>query len=252
MTIISVILLALTGITVVALNGKDSLFSKTKQAREKYSLSEVTPELPTTETTYRVNSTSGNMMSVTVNIKNKIGIQKVIKPDNNEVTLIGSKKQIALDYDVENGKEYKFKVQIVGSNEQKEYTLKANLDAKPEIKQNNSNEYPTITEYGIEINQNIKIDSGENTDNYYSLDNGDNWFKYPEYGINVKKEEKILAKSVINGEITKESQEKITIQLSSDVLGMAAYDRNLNTYVQAHKTFRASYGSIDWWIYDSK
>lgn len=110
MTIISVILLALTGITVVALNGKDSLFSKTKQAREKYSLSEVTPELPTTETTYRVNSTSGNMMSVTVNIKNKIGIQKVIKPDNNEVTLIGSKKQIALDYDVENGKEYKFKV----------------------------------------------------------------------------------------------------------------------------------------------
>ena len=34
------------------------------------------------------------------------GIKKVIKPDNKEVTLIGSKKQIVIDYDVEDKKEY--------------------------------------------------------------------------------------------------------------------------------------------------
>lgn len=315
-----IILLMLAGITVVALSGENGLFSKTKQAREKYSIGEAKEKLTTklmqlqtevtneeqrsatiedinklvdenskyydkeiegvkdinenklvkisgyyfevdgqlnivgnidaselavTETTYKVNSTNGNIMNVTVNIKNEIGIQKVIKPDNNEVTPVGSKEQIAIDYDVEDGKEYKFKVQLIGSNEQKEYTLKANLNAKPEIEQNESNAYPTLTEYGFEINKIVKIDYGENSDNYYSLDNGNSWIKYTEDGVSVKKEGKILAKSEINGEITKESQENITMQLASDAISKEWYDGDENTYASIGRFERKKYLLVD-------
>lgn len=299
-----VILLVLAGITIAALRGENGLLSKTKQAREKYSISEAKEKLTTklmqlqtevtdeeqrsatiedinklvdenskyydkeiesvkdrnenklvkisgyyfevdsklnivgnidateltvTDATYKVNSTNGNIMNVTVNIKNEIGIQKVIKPDNTDVTPAGTKEQAAIDYDVEDGKEYKFKVQLIGSNEQKEYTLKANLNAKPEIKQNESNAYPLLTKYGVEINKTVKIDYGENINNYYSLDNGNSWIKYTEDGVSVKKEGKILAKSVINGEITKETQENITMQLADDALGVEAYDNDDTT-----------------------
>ena len=320
LVITTIILLVLAGITVVALGGKNGLFSKTKQPREKYSISEAKEKLTTklmqlqtevtdeeqrsatiedinklvdenskyydkeiesvkdrnenklvkisgyyfevdgqlnivgnidaselavTETTYKVNSTNENIMNVTVNIKNEIGIQKVIKPDNNEVTLAGTKEQVAIDYDVEDGKEYKFKVQLIGSDEQKEYTLKANLNAKPEIKQNKSNAYPTITEYGIEINKTVKIDYGESTNNYYSLDNGSSWIKYTEDGVSVKKEGKILAKSEINGEITKESQENITMQLASDAISKEWYDGDENTYASIGRFERKKYLLVD-------
>ena len=304
LVITTIILLVLAGITVVALSGENGLFSKTKQAREKYSISEAKEKLTTklmqlqtevtdeeqrsatiedinklvdenskyydkeiesvkdrnenklvkisgyyfevdsklnivgnidateltvTDTTYKVNSTNGNIMNVTVNIKNEIGIQKVIKPDNTDVTPAGTKEQVAIDYDVEDGKEYKFKVQLIGSNEQKEYTLKANLNAKPEIKQNESNAYPLLTKYGVEINKTVKIDYGESTNNYYSLDNGNSWIKYTEDGVSIKKEGKILAKSIINGEITKESQENIIMQLADNAIGEKAYDGDETT-----------------------
>lgn len=315
-----IILLVLAGITVVALSGENGLFSKTKQAREKYSISEAKEKLTTklmqlqtevtdeeqrsatiedinklvdedskyydkeiesvkdrnenklvkisgyyfevdsklnivgnidaaeltvTDTTYKVNSTNGNIMNVTVNIKNEIGIQRVIKPDNTDVTPAGSKEQVAIDYDVEDGKEYKFKVQLIGSNEQKEYILKANLNAKPEIEQNESNAYPTLTEYGFEINKIVKIDYGENSDNYYSLDNGNSWIKYTEDGVSVKKEGKILAKSVMNGEITKESQENITMQLASDAISKEWYDGDENTYASIGRFERKKYLLVD-------
>ena len=315
-----IILLVLAGITVVALSGENGLFSKTKQAREKYSISEAKEKLTTklmqlqtevtdeeqrsatiedinklvdedskyydkeiesvkdrnenklvkisgyyfevdsklnivgnidaaeltvTDTTYKVNSTNGNIMNVTVNIKNEIGIQRVIKPDNTDVTPAGSKEQVAIDYDVEDGKEYKFKVQLIGSNEQKEYILKANLNAKPEIEQNESNAYPTLTEYGFEINKIVKIDYGENADNYYSLDNGNSWIKYTEDGVSVKKEGKILAKSLINGEITKESEENITMQLASDAISKEWYDGDENTYASIGEYERKKYLLVD-------
>ena len=189
-----------------------------------------TSEFAQTYTTYRLNSVNENIMNVTINIKNEIGIQKVIKPDNTEITPVASKEQIAIDYNVENGKEYKFKVKLVGSNEEKEYILKANSNAKPEIKQNDSNTYPLITEYGIEINKTINIDYGENTNNYYSLDNGNSWIKYTGNDINIKKEGYILAKSVIEGEITKEAEENITMQLADDAIGLGAYDNNDDEY----------------------
>ena len=187
-------------------------------------------KLAQTETTYKVNSINENIMNVTIHIKNEIGIQKIIKPDNKSITPTGTKEEIAIDYEVEDGKEYKFKVQLVGSNEEKEYILKANLNAKPEIRQNESNAYPIITQYGIEINKIVNIDYGENTNNYYSLDGGNSWIKYTDDGINVKKEGKILARTIIEREITKESQEDITMQLAEDALGLNSYDKDDKTY----------------------
>ena len=320
LVITTIILLVVAGITVVALSGENGLFSKTKQPREKYSISEAKEKLTTkliqlqtevtdeeqrsatiedinklvdenskyydkeiegvkdrnenklvkisgyyfevdgqlnivgnidaselvvTETTYKVNSTNGNIMNVTVNIKNEIGIQKVIKPDNNEVTLAGTKEQVAIDYDVEDGKEYKFKVQLIGSDEQKEYTLKANLNAKPEIKQNESNAYPTITEYGIEINKIVKIDYGESTNNYYSLDNGSSWIKYTEDGISIKKDGNILAKSVINGEITMETQADILVQLADDAVTKDWIDGDESTSAGLNRFTRNKFLLVD-------
>ena len=69
--IISITLCTFTGIAIVELNRKESLFSKTKQARGEYQIGGEKSELVTTDTSYRNNSTSGNMMSVTVNIKNE-------------------------------------------------------------------------------------------------------------------------------------------------------------------------------------
>ena len=187
-----------------------------------------TSELAVTEATYKVNSINENIMNVTISIKNEMGIQKVIKPDNDEVTPADSKEKITIDYYVEDGKEYKFKVKLIGDNEPKEYTLKAKLDEKIQIKQNDSNAYPTLTENGVKINKILKIDYGKNTNNYYSLDNGNSWTKYTEE-ISVKKEGTILAKSVVDGKITEEIQENITMQLANDALPTNAYDGNLNT-----------------------
>ena len=192
-------------------------------------------KLAQTETTYKVNSINENIMNVTIHIKNEIGIQKIIKPDNKSITPTGTKEEIAIDYEVEDGKEYKFKVQLVGSNEEKEYILKANLNAKPEIRQNESNAYPIITQYGIEINKIVNIDYGENTNNYYSLDGGNSWIKYTDE-IKIQKECNLRAKTVIEGEITRENSEQISLQLAQDALPPQCYDGDEQT--------AAGYGKI--------
>ncbi len=222
-------ILIVAGIAIVEVNKNNELFTKISQIGEKNLISEQT------ETTYKVNSTNGNIMNVTINIKNEIGIKKVIKPDNSNIILAGPKKQIAIDYNVEDGQEYKFKVQLVGSNEQEEYILKASLNAKPEIIQNDSYLYPVLTGDGVEINKKVTINYGESKENYYSLDNGNSWIKYTEDNINIKKEGKILAKTIINGEITKEAQEDITMQFADDAIGTDAYDENEETYFTTRK-----------------
>lgn len=222
-------ILIVAGIAIVELNKNNELYTKISQVGEKNLISEQT------ETTYKVNSSSGNIMNVTINIKNEIGIKEVIKPDNSSIILAGSKKQIAIDYNVEDGKEYKFKIQLVGSNEHKEYILKASLNAKPEIIQNESYLYPVLTGEGVEINKKVTINYGESKENYYSLDNGNSWIKYAEDNINIKKEGKILAKAIIDGEITKEAQEDITMQFADDAIGTDAYDENEETYFTTRK-----------------
>lgn len=213
---------------ILALN-KNNILNKEIEVKEsKLEYYDNETDLLNIDASYKVNSINGSIMNITINIKHEKGIQKIIKPDNTSITPIILKKRIALDYNVEDEKEYKFKIQLTDSNEE-EYVLKANLDDEIQILQNESNTYPIINDYGIEVNKIIKIDYGENTDNYYSLDDGRNWIKYNENGIKVRKEGKILAKSIIYGEITKETQGNITMQLASDALGSKAYDNDMST-----------------------
>lgn len=176
-----------------------------------------------TETTYQINSIDGDVMQVTIKIKNSSGIEKVINPLGKEIVPQTDKTQIGIDYEIVSGNNYTFKVKVSGSDEIKEYILKADINAKPEIEQNESYAYPVITEYGVEINKTVKIDYGENTNNYYSVDNGITWNKYDE-SFKIKNECVLIAKTVIEGEITRESKKEITLELASDTIGTAAFD----------------------------
>ena len=180
------------------------------------------------ETTYHVNSIDGNVMQVTIKIKNTLGIEKVITPTGKEIVPQIDKTQIGIDYEVISGNNYIFKVKTVGAEEIKEYILKADVNAKPEINQNESYAYPLLNEYGIEVNKYVEIDYGENANNYYSIDNGKTWEKYTGK-VKIQKECTLIAKTVIDGEITREDKKKITFELADDAVGSEAYDNNDET-----------------------
>lgn len=184
-----------------------------------------------TETTYLINSKDGDTMQVTVKIKNKSGIEKVITPEGREIIPQVEKTQISIDYKIVSGNNYTFKVKIIGSEEIKSYELKANINAKPEIQQNDSYAYPLITKYGVKISKIIKIDYGDNTNNYYSIDNGKTWEKY-EGPFGIGKEYNVMAKSITDGEITREDKKKIKFDLAGDLLGPEAYDENEDTFYE--------------------
>ena len=176
-----------------------------------------------TETTYQINSIDGDVMQVTIKIKNDLGIEKVITADGKEIIPQGNKKQIGIDYKVVSGNNYIFKVKASDSEEIKEYVLKADINAKPEINQDESYSYPILTEYRVEINKTVEIDYGENTNNYYSVDDGKTWNEYTGT-IKIQKECTIKAKSIIEGEITKETKKEITIKIENGAIGKNAYD----------------------------
>ena len=184
-----------------------------------------------TETTYLINSKDGDTMQITVKIKNKSGIEKVITPEGREITPKVDKTQIGIDYKIISGNDYIFKVKVSGSEEIKSYELKADINAKPEIQQNDSYAYPLITKYGVEISKNVEIDYGDNINNYYSIDNGETWNKYDESFVIVK-ECNIIAKSVIEGEITREDRKEIKFNLAGNLLGPEAYDGNEDTFFE--------------------
>lgn len=186
--------------------------------------------LSKTETTYQVNSINGNTIEVTIKVKNESGIEKIVKPDGNEVTIQATNKtNIAIDYTVESGQDYIFKIQAVGSSNEDEYVLKADIDAKPQISQNTSYAYPVLSETGVTVNKIVTIDFGENTDNYYSLDEGQTWNKYTD-DISIDKECKLSVKTIKDGEITKEDTQDITLELADDAVGAEAYDGDEGTY----------------------
>ena len=184
-----------------------------------------------TETTYLINSKDGDTMQITVKIKNKSGIERVITPEGREITPQVDKTQIGIDYKIISGNDYIFKVKVSGSEKIKSYELKADTNAKPEIQQNDLYAYPLITKYGIEISKNVEIDYGDNINNYYSIDNGETWNKYDE-SFAIVKECNIIAKSVIEGEITREDRKEIKFNLAGNLLGPEAYDGNEDTFFE--------------------
>lgn len=185
-----------------------------------------------TETTYQINSKDGDTMQVMVKIKNINGVEKVITPEGKEIIPQTDKKQIAIDYKIVSGENYTFKVKISGSKEIKSYILKADINAKPEIEQNESYAYPCITKYGVETNKIVKIDYGDNINNYYSMDNGQNWNKYDE-SVKITNSCTLIVKSVIEGEITREDKKDIKYDFANNAVGEEAFDGNDSTFFQA-------------------
>lgn len=181
-----------------------------------------------TDATYEIEQINGENIQVRIKITNNIGIAKVITPSGNEITPKIKKKEVAIDYVVISGNDYNFKIEIEGSEEIEEYTLKANKEAKIKVIEINTNAYPTLTENGIETTKKIEIDYGKNTDNYYSIDEGKTWNKY-EGKITIKKETTVIAKSIIKNEISPITKSDILLNLAKDALSNKAYDNSQST-----------------------
>ena len=231
--LLTIIFFIIILILLLIFNKNNIIFSKKQQLSEKIK-AEIEKK---TETTYKINSANENDLDITITIKNESGIVKVITPENQIITPAKAKKQISIDYKIEDEKQYIFKVQLQDSEELNEYILKPEYGEKPEIKQNVSNQYPKLTNYGVKLGKKVTIDYGENTENYYSIDNGENWVKYPEEGLEINKKCTVLAKSIVDGEITKVAKENVTMQLVDDAIGLEAYDDNSDTYTVATKKF---------------
>lgn len=185
-----------------------------------------------TETTYQITETIGNTIKITIHIKNELGITKIITPKGMEIIPQNENKtEIAIDEEIQSGNDYIYKIQINGSEELKDYILKADTQAKPMINQTQSYQYALLKEHGIDLNKIIDIDYGENSENYYSLDNGKTWKKYTG-NFKTTKRISILAKTIVSGEITKIDQKEITFELANDAMGLEAYDKDEKTYIE--------------------
>lgn len=231
LSITIVVLLILVAVAIFYLTRKNGLLGKTSLADK------LNETLYDSEMTYVINSENENIMNITVIGESGIGIDEIVTPDDNKITPTNTKNKIAVDYQINLGEEYTFKLKMNGSSEYEEYILKASADDKPEIIQSESYAYPLLTKYGVELNKSVEIDYGENTNNYYSTDNGKTWTKY-EREVNITKECTLMAKSITNGKkVQRISSENITIILASNALGTAAYDGDEGT-----KTGRSEVG----------
>ena len=181
------------------------------------------------ESTYIINSVNGNNMKVTITISSNTEIETINTPDGN--VIYANSNKMATVFDVISGQNYTFKIKLKGVQELKEYILKADTNAKPEISENTTNNYPELTRYGVELNKRIDIDYGEGKNNYYSLDDGKTWNSYTG-SIKVKNDGKVIAKTIMENEITKVESKDYTMNLASDALGANAYDGNESTCEQ--------------------
>ena len=206
------------------------------------------------ESTYVINSVNGNNMKVTITISSNTEIETISTPDGN--VIYANSNKMATDFDVISGQNYTFKIKLKGVQELKEYILKADTNAKPEVSENTTNNYPELTRYGVELNKRIDIDYGEGTNNYYSLDDGKTWNAYTG-SIKVKNDGKVVAKTIIENEITKVESKNYTMNLANDALGANAYDGNESTceqynYVSGTQYKYQKYMLIDEAVQNSK
>lgn len=225
-TIIIIILLLFIIISMLVILNRNVILKNEEIINKKQA--DNTSIVPT-EAIYQVNSMEDDKMHITIKIKNNIGIVRIITPNGNEITTL-NKKQIAIDYDVISGNDYIFGIELADSEKLEEFVLKADKNSKPEIKQNKSSAYPILTENGIDFNKKVEIDYGENSNNFYSMDNGVTWHKY-DGTLNIKNECELIAKSIVENEISKEEKQKINIELSNDAITKEAYDNDYNTYM---------------------
>lgn len=178
------------------------------------------------EATYQINEINNSFINITILFESNLeNIEYIVTPVENKI--YSNKKKIAIDYNIEDGLEYVFKVKNE-NGEEESFTLIGDKNAKPEIIQNESYSYPILFDTGIEIGKYVTVDYESDTNNYYSLDNGKTWSEYNDK-IKINNEGKLLAKSKVKSKINKVSKQYISINLANDAIPKEVFDGNLQT-----------------------
>ncbi len=228
--IIVVLIILLSGVTIKNVTEKSQLFSKAINEQENANQQVEEQEGHNIDAIYVVNSTDGDNINVTIILESDDEIEQVQTPNQNIIST--HKNKLAIDYSVVSGEDYTFKIKRTSDSELKDYVLKADINARPEILQDTTPIYPILMPEGVKLRKTVNIDYGEEeTNNYYSLDNGDTWMEY-EGELVIEKECTLLAKKIKNigeREIIKLAKEEIKMNLAPDALGLRAYDGNYNT-----------------------
>ena len=226
LALIIITFIILAGISIAILAGKNGILNKVSIAKEKHQESDVQDNI---ESTYVINSVNENNMKVTITLISNTEIETINTPDGNAI--YANRNKIAIDFEAILGKNYTFKIKLKDDEELKECVLKADTNSKPIISENINDSYPKLTQYGVKLNKKIDIDYGDGTNNYYSLDGGKTWNVY-NGTIIVNEKGTILAKTLIDNEITKVEIKNYTINLAKDALGIEAYTGGDSSYVQ--------------------
>lgn len=193
------------------------------------------------EATYQINEINDTFINITILFESNLeNIEYIITPVGNKI--YSDKKKIAVDYNIENGINYIFKVKSENEGEEN-FTLIGDKDAKPKIEQSESYSYPTLYDTGVEIGKYVTVDYGSNTNNYYSLDNGKTWSEYNDK-IKINNEGNLLAKSKVQNEINKVSKQYISINLAEDAIPKEVYDDDISTGMIGHVQHK-EYGRIN-------
>lgn len=226
------LIIAITMIVILLLSAINftMLIEKNRILPKKANELEQTNEslLPYTEATYTVNEINEDNMNVTIIIKNDLGIHKIVEPNGNELA-VNNKNTVAIDYNVVSGQNYVFKIQAQNETEEKEYTLSADINAKPIIQQGAAYAYPILYDTGFKVERTVSIDYGEATEKFYSIDGGNTWIEYTG-DIKIHNECNLIAKTKnAKNEIAKIDNKKITLGLANDAIGPLAYDGNEST-----------------------
>ncbi len=185
---------------------------------------------------YEIVSKQNTIYTVNLKIESNKNIEKIRLPDNTEKKAESENQKIFYinDYQIGENEERIFNIKLKEIEESIEYTLKIedyDIIIDSEIK-----EYPMLSKEKEEVEKNISkiaIDFGEYTNNYYSLDNGENWKKY-EGPIQIEEEITIKAKTIVDNKFSFVKTQAIRkASAVQDAIGEEAYDGNLETWAVA-------------------
>ena len=185
---------------------------------------------------YEIVSKQNAIYIVNLKIESNKNIEKILLPDNTEQNAESENQKIFYinGYQIGKNEERIFNIKLKEIEESIQYSLKIedyDIIIDSEIK-----EYPMLSKEKEEVEKSINkiaIDFGEYTNNYYSLDNGENWKKY-EGPIQIEEEITIKAKTIVDNKFsfvkTQAIQKASAVQ---DAIGEEAYDGNLETWAVA-------------------
>lgn len=178
--------------------------------------------------TYEITEKNDNKGMAIIEFDSKNGIEYIKYVKDDEIVLqCNGKKNIAIDYDVEDKKEYMFKVKEI-DKEEEQYVLYVKIDSQ--ISEFQESEYFIIKEGGVELTRNVNIDYQYNDEckNYYSIDNGETWEEYKEeLHFKESKTNLKLKTETDKNIITKRENKEICVQYAQDAVILREIDGNM-------------------------